>query len=207
MADTAADKVVKVELEKDGPFLNVDLTEPGCKEVTLHTPNGDWVQKKALGKICQGHKGWYIYSLNGNHDWAAPVNELDRRVYFPTAADAAKGVWYIREAIDLNPCPDSIRDYLCRRADVLRDARKHHLIQIDLIQMERQVINSLAKEHKLDLRDTEVSLEKECDDLVKFMDEHNSDLYENMGKDFARSLRAYVAAVVRMVNPDAASRI
>jgi hypothetical protein len=36
------------------------------------------------------------------------------------------------------------------------------------------------------------------------MERNNDALYENLGKDFARSLRAYVKSVVKLVDAEAA---
>jgi hypothetical protein len=206
---TMSEDAVMIDIaKKGGPFLWADLTVHGPKPVELHTHHEDWIQKQSLGQIAKTADKWYIYDINGADDWFAPLaSGPDGRCFFQTPQGAIRALWYIRRTIDSNPCPDSIRNYIHRRANLLNDARRYLLIQLDLIQAERKIINSLAKEHKLELNAPELTLEKELEDLVQFMEEHNDALYAQMGKDFARSLRAYVAAVVRMVNPDAASRI
>jgi membrane carboxypeptidase/penicillin-binding protein len=50
-------------------------------------------------------------------------------------------------------------------------------------------------------------VKKEVNDLLAFMTEHNDSFYEHQGKDFARSLRALVASVVKLVDPEAALEI
>lgn len=165
-------------------------------------------EKEQIGSIRQSEssKKWMIDKLGPQYDYNTNSDYLQGCPFFATKDDAAWGLLNLWKTIEANPLGEDMRLYIeaeCRR---LSDDRKHLRNQfLDIDRKTRELAN-LATKYGIEFSHTS-DLNKEVNDLVKFLDEHYNDIYEKFGKDWARTLRAYIASVVRHVDPAAAEKI
>lgn len=150
------------------------------------------------GKICIVRIGPNRWTEN----WSTP--RFGAR--FPDKETAAWALMVIYESIQANPLPSEVRSFLQRRGEHLREEKEQNLTKMYAIQREQCELQHMANKHGLEF-DFGVNLKKEVADLKNFMDKNNDALYEHLGKDFARSLRAYVKSVVKLVDVEIAEEL
>jgi hypothetical protein len=128
------------------------------------------------------------------------------RPIFETKEDAAKGLYVLYACWKANPIPPDMLAYLNNQWREYGEKRHKLISQFFDIENERKYLSQLAKKCGVDFGES-VDIKERVADLIKFMDDNNDDMYDLIGKDFARSLRSRVAAVVRIVDPVAANYI
>lgn len=167
-------------------------------------------EERALGSVRQETGGrnkdkWGIYEL-GATSLDDRLGKPNTSVVFETREQAAKALFVIRRSIEKNPLSDSMRYWFQCKSNELRDRRKELIGQIYGVQREMYALQKIAEENNLNY-DFGVDVKQEVADLKEFMNEYDKSFYENQGKDFARSLKARVASVVRLIDPEIAGDI
>ena len=175
-------------------FRQLDRTS---REEEWEVHNDDTI----LGAVYRRGERWGISSVGTRYD-----TKIDLARYsscFPTKDDAAYAIFLITTTIDGNPLPSDFKDYLSERARMLREERKEYQGRLFALQREMAFLEASARKHGVEY-DFGMDIKKEVQDLAKFLDENLESLYEHQGKDFARSLRAHVASVVKLIDPEVA---
>ncbi len=167
---------------------------------------------KLIGYVGEASCGKWTCSVQG---WKSQhFGDRDVQVYthsksspvFLNKEDAAKALYYIQETISETPLTPDLRRYFIEEARRLKERKEGLLSELSALDRQRGWLSHFAKQYGLEL-DFEGDMKKEIEKLIKFLDENVDSLYDQMGKDFARSLRAYVANVVSIVDPSIAERI
>jgi len=162
----------------------------------------------SLGIIKEHYKqkGKYYISKIGN-DYNLTINQLELPLpLFNSKEDAAKALYCVVEGINANPLGEEMRRFLRDHFQQMCEERQFYLKTFFELEHRRLMFAHFAKKYNLDFM-CEADIKEEVKGLLDFMDKENDAMYEHLGKDFARSLRAYVASVVRLVDPIAAGKI
>jgi hypothetical protein len=144
----------------------------------------------------------FCISRVGPDRWNERWNSPRYSSKFADKETAAWALMIIYESIQANSLPSEVRSFLDRRGEHLRKEKENAIAQIYAIQREQAQLQHMANKHGLEF-DFGVDIKKEVSDLKEFMERNNDTFYE-IGKDFARSLRAYVKSVVKLVDAEAA---
>ncbi|RDJ35227.1 MAG: hypothetical protein DWQ19_10455 [Crenarchaeota archaeon] len=181
----------------DYPYLNW--------EVHYKNPNDENVDREYLGTL-RFHKeksqSWSFYSIGSSFELLNTPNNVQYHPTFQTKEQAARALLIARRSISANLLPDKLRNYIKERAKDLRREHNSVLGKVTDLHYEMLTLEHLGKEYNLNF-DFGVNPKQEVADLKKFLNENMDAIYDHFGKDFGRALRAHIASVVRLVDPEA----
>lgn len=180
--------------------------------VTASNPDEDGIYPREIGVIKhrqyradKNKPAWTIAKIGTSNEFKWDSDSV-QGMFFTTKEAAAAALFTIFNGIESNPCPPRIATFLEDEARELREVTNEARNTFFRIRRKREFLQRLAKEHNLNLglylddADKETPVTK----LRDFFDEHLDELYDCMGKDWARTFRALVAGVVQEIDPEAA---
>lgn len=171
--------------------------------VVLTRGKGRKKQEVVLGYVRQAaaKSGFWVVTKVGRwYDHLVDDRVLRSRPVFPTREAAAECLEWLHDAVEASPTAEPLREYLGERARQLDVERNRLMEALRAVDRERQSLSRLGRLGKVPLNLAAVDLKQEVADLVAFMDEYYEPMYKKLGKDFGRSLRARLAAVLRTVH-------
>ena len=151
----------------------------------------------------KGKPAWKVSGLGSRFDskWDdSTFNSLR----FKTKEMAATVLFTIWKSIQDNPCPPDMADWLGREAQNLYKEEREIRNRFYDVRERRRTISRLTKAHNLDICLAAEEHSEAVKELSAFIDESIDKIYEDFGKDWARTLRALLTNVVEEVDPGAA---
>lgn len=180
--------------------------------VTASNPDAEGIYPREIGVVkyreyrAEAKKPAWTIAKIGTSNQFKWDSESVQGMFFTTKEAAAAALFTIWNGIEANPCPPRIAAFLEDEARDLRELTNETRKAFFRIRQKRQFLQRLAKEYHLDLgfylaeTDSGTPVTK----LRDFFDEHLDEIYDCMGKDWARTFRALVAGIVREIDPEAA---
>lgn len=202
-----------VILEKDKAWGTTAVAVP-------RKPNDEYPQE--IGTLQQyssreerGLPSWKIHSLGPSFSCRFNVEAFNRcyypdkdsdkgtLIYFNDKESAAAALYALWKTIQSNPCPPEILYYLQDEAESLHDKERELRTAFSTVRRKRRDLTALAKKHNVDLHFAPAETTESISELVDFFKEHLDDVYEHLGKEWARTFRALLGNVVEEIDPNA----
>lgn len=164
-----------------------------------------------VGAVQQSHgkKTWEITRIGSAYEFKLDGTSLKYGVMFGSREEAGVACYHLYTAWVANPLPENFHLYCQRRLRSIRDEYAALRSRLFDLQIEAKELDGMmrAAGKVEEWQPIEFDVNKELAELQKFLGENSDSLYKHQGKDFARSLLAYVDAVVKAVDPEAATRL